>query len=137
MNPFDHPQKGPVDANFIRASLGSFQGTELLRQPSKFAARLAQAFTATDPSVDIHREEWNEMPDLGKKPYQFTDGVGTISKALGDRIWAKLCERKRNPGHIIQPSAVSCSSIRIFLSIPFDHEYNLMLPQVSNSIPRL
>lgn len=107
MNPFVHPEKGEVNAESIRTSLGNFQGTKLARQPSKFAARLAQAFTATDPSVDIRRNEWNEMDDLGKDPYLFTDGVGTISKALGDRIWAKLCERKRNPGYTIQPSAVS------------------------------
>jgi RNA-dependent RNA polymerase len=107
MNPFVHPQKGRVNAESIRSSLGNFAGTTLSKQPSKFAARLAQAFTATDPSVDIRRDEWNEMPDLGKEPYLFTDGVGTISKALGNRIWAKLCERKRNPGYTAQPSAVS------------------------------
>jgi len=114
MTPFVHPQKGHVSATSIRASLGSFEGTKLLRQPSKFAARLAQAFTATEASVGILRDEWNEMPDLGKEPYLFTDGVGTISKALGERIWAKLCEGKRNPGDTIQPSAVSDSSVQFF-----------------------
>ncbi|KIM48826.1 hypothetical protein M413DRAFT_437999 [Hebeloma cylindrosporum] len=105
MNPFDHPKMGWVNAESIRSSLGNFEGTKLSRQPSKFAARLAQAFTATDPSVDIRKNEWDIMPDLGKDPYLFTDGVGTISKALGDRIWAVLCKDKRNPGYTIQPSA--------------------------------
>ncbi|KDR73538.1 hypothetical protein GALMADRAFT_251265 [Galerina marginata CBS 339.88] len=104
MNPFIHPEKGRVDAVSIRNSLGDFAGTDLLKQPSKYAARLAQAFTATDPSVDIRKDKWEEIPDLGEEPYQFTDGVGTISRALGDRIWAKLYEKKRSPG-AMKPSA--------------------------------
>lgn len=108
VNPFYHSEKGvTVNAATIRDSLGDFKGTELLKLPSKYAARLAQAFTATDPSVDIHKNEWEEIPDLGHDPYLFTDGLGCISKALGDRIWAKLCETKRNPDRLIQPSAVS------------------------------
>jgi RNA-dependent RNA polymerase len=35
---------------------------------------MAQAFTATDPSVTILREQWEEVPDLGDKPYEHTDG---------------------------------------------------------------
>ncbi|KAF8969863.1 RNA dependent RNA polymerase-domain-containing protein [Flammula alnicola] len=77
MNPFYHPEKGRViDAGLIRDSLG-----------------------------DLRDSEWEEQPDLGDKPYEFTDGVGTISKTLGDRIWKKLCETKRNPVNAIQPSA--------------------------------
>ncbi|KAF8912009.1 RdRP-domain-containing protein [Gymnopilus junonius] len=104
MNPFDDPKKGHVDADSIRNKIGDFGGTELLRQPSKYAARLAQAFTATDQSVDIERSEWEEVPDLGEKPYLFTDGAGTISKALGDKIWNKLCIKKHDPD-ILKPSA--------------------------------
>ncbi|KAG6844915.1 hypothetical protein H0H87_002399 [Tephrocybe sp. NHM501043] len=88
MNPFHHPGKGWVNTEYIRQTLGDFKDTILLRQPSKYAARLAQAFTATDPSVEIRANEWEEVADLGSKPYLFTDGVGTISKSLGDRIWA-------------------------------------------------
>lgn len=106
MNPFKHPVRGMVDAKYIRDSLGDFSGTPLLKQPSKYAARLAQAFTATDPSIDIRREEWEDVRDLGEEPFLHTDGVGTISRALGDRIWAKLCETKRNPANLLKPSAV-------------------------------
>ncbi|KAG2020116.1 calcium ion transporter [Coprinopsis cinerea AmutBmut pab1-1] len=79
-----------VDAESIRNSVGDFKGTELLKRPSMYAARLAQAFTATDPSVKIRRGEWEDVDDLGEKPYLFTDGVGTISSALADRIWAAV-----------------------------------------------
>src|ERR1700692_4153921 len=61
--------------------LGEFAG--VIHQPSKYAARIAQAFTATDPSVRITRDQWEEVDDLGTRPYYFTDGVGTISQLLG------------------------------------------------------
>jgi RNA-dependent RNA polymerase len=104
VHPFQHPQGGLVNGTSIRASLGNF--TELLKMPSKYAARLAQAFTATDLSVDIHREAWELVEDLvcSNKSYVFTDGVGTISRDLARRIWEKLCVHRINPPP--EPSAV-------------------------------
>lgn len=99
----------------IREQIGNFKGTDLMKQPSKYAARLAQAFTATEASVSIKRDEWEEIEDIkppkfedGKpNPYLFTDGVGSISKSLGDKIWAELCSNRRDHGeNSIQPSAV-------------------------------
>ncbi|OCH86893.1 RdRP-domain-containing protein [Obba rivulosa] len=89
MNPFKHPKEGWVTAQGIRDSLGDFSG--VIKQPSKYAARMAQAFTATDPSVSITRDQWELMPELGEAPYLYTDGVGTISPELGDKIWEALC----------------------------------------------
>ena len=106
MNPFDLPGKGPITADSIRRSLGNFE-TKLLRCPSKYAARLAQAFTATDPSVEIRRNEWEQVPDLGSEPYLFTDGVGTISQQLADRIYKELTKGRRESWNSIKPSAVS------------------------------
>lgn len=113
VSPFKHPEKGYVTAESIRNSLGDFSG--VIYCPSKYAARIAQAFTATDPSVDITRDQWEEMDDLGTEPYIFTDGVGTISKELGDMIWDALCE-DRDDGYRrnVQPSAVS---VFILLSV--------------------
>ena|ERR1700685_3925224 len=86
--------------------IGEFPG--VIHQPSKYAARIAQAFTATDPSVRITRDQWEEVDDLGTKPYYFTDGVGTISQLLGDRIWETLCAARRDHGEqAIKPSAVN------------------------------
>lgn len=105
VHPFNHPQAGLVNGASIRASLGDF--TELLKMPSKYAARLAQAFTATDPSVDIHRDEWEMVEDLvcSNTSYVFTDGVGTISRDLSMRIWKRLCVNRADPPP--EPSAVS------------------------------
>ena len=114
MNPFDLPGRGRITADSIRRSLGSFEGTKLLKLPSKYAARLAQAFTATDSSINIRRHEWEEVPDIGSEPYIFTDGVGTISQQLADRIFEVLFRDMREPR--IKPSAVSKPR---FLSNPY------------------
>ncbi|KAL4244861.1 RNA-dependent RNA polymerase [Abortiporus biennis] len=103
VRPFNGPN-GFIDAHVIRSELGDF--SRLLKNPSKYAARIAQAFTATDPSVSITRDQWEEMDDMGKDPYWFTDGVGTISKQLGDMIWDALCaERDEHYRKQVQPSA--------------------------------
>ena len=86
VSPFHDPVEGFVNAEHIRASLGDF--SKLRRTPSKYAARIAQAFTATDPSVKILRDQWEEQADIG--PH--TDGVGTISPKLADMIWEEKCQ---------------------------------------------
>ena len=100
VSPFRDPIEGYVTAEHIRTSLGDF--SKLLRMPSKYAARIAQAFTATDKSVMIRHDQWEEQPDLG--PH--TDGVGTISPKLAEAIWEEKCKASRNyREHRIQPSA--------------------------------
>jgi hypothetical protein len=102
--PFHDPVEGYVTAEKIRASLGDF--SKLLRMPSKYAARIAQAFTATDPSVKIRREQWEEQDDMGPMGYLFTDGVGTISPELADMIWEAICKASRNiRENRVKPSA--------------------------------
>ncbi|PPQ67455.1 hypothetical protein CVT24_011512 [Panaeolus cyanescens] len=118
MNPFIYEDAVgrcvKVTASSIRDDLGVFKGDELgdklLKIPSKYAARLAQAFTATDASVMIRREEWTDIDDLGKEPYLFTDGCGTLSFSLARKIWAKLCEMKHRP--YIESSVPSAFQIR-------------------------
>ena len=73
VNPFYDDKGVYIDAKHIRKELGDFSGNA--NCPSKYAARLAQAFTATDPSVTIFRHQWKEIPDVGKKPYEHTDGA--------------------------------------------------------------
>jgi RNA-dependent RNA polymerase len=129
VNPFEHPFKGYarpqkkkrlVNAEYIRETIGDFKGTQLLRCPSKYAARLGQAFTATDPSVRIPREEFEEVPDIGQGDYIHTDGVGTISKSLGDEIWAKL----QRSGSKVKPSAV-CQYFVTFGNVVYFTQYQI------------
>ena len=108
VSPFRDPVEGYVTSEKIRASLGDF--SKLLRTPSKYAARIAQAFTATDPSVKIHRDQWEEQDDIHTaRPEDgtiFTDGVGTISSQLADMIWEAKCKASSHVReHRVKPSA--------------------------------
>lgn len=107
MYPFEDEEGTLITAEVIRSRLGDFSG--VIKYPSKYAARMAQAFTATDPSVKIPRSCVEEMADLGQEPYIHTDGVGTISKELGNQIWEALCKDRDEHYRktAIQPSAVS------------------------------
>lgn len=72
---------------------------------SKLTARLGQAFTSTNPSITIQRNQWAVVEDLGLKPYLHTDGAGTISECLDDEIWERLHEGCRDYGeNVIKPS---------------------------------
>ncbi|KAF7322454.1 RNA-dependent RNA polymerase [Mycena chlorophos] len=116
MSPFKDPNGTLITSESIRKSLGDFAGTPLLKSPSKYAARLAQAFTATDPSIKILRSEWEEVPDIVDPGFEdidnpparhvHTDGVGTISRKLAQRIWEALCEaRHRTTARTLTPDA--------------------------------
>lgn len=116
MSPFQHPKYGFVNSAKIRDQIGDFRGKELIKQPSKYGARLAQAFTATEASVTIKRSEWEQVEDIKPASYKegdtspnlFTDGLGSISRALGDKIWTELCAGRQDHGlKSIKPSAVS------------------------------
>jgi RNA-dependent RNA polymerase len=87
-----------VTPDYIRTSIGDFEGTKLIKWPSKYAARLALAFTATDPSVRIWKHQWIEDEDLtDPMGNHFTDGCGTISSQLGDEIWEALGKKTIKP----------------------------------------
>lgn len=87
-----------VTADSIIKSLGDFEKLDrnLIYCPARYAARLSQAFTATD-AVEVTVEEILPIEEIctadGK--YQFTDGVGTMSKELSREIYAQLKKTKR------------------------------------------
>ncbi|KAJ7102228.1 RNA-directed RNA polymerase 2 [Mycena belliarum] len=89
-----------VNAQSIIDNLGSFDGLEFdpkLRYcPARYAARISQAFTATD-STSVEVEEILQLPDISTPSgeYVFTDGVGTMSLELAEAIWVQLRSSKR------------------------------------------
>jgi len=114
--PFRDPVEGYVTAEKIRASLGDF--SKLLRTPSKYAARIAQAFNASDPSVKIQLDQWEEQDDIGPEDNLFTDGVGTISPQLADMIWETKCRASRSSRENslrVKPSAYQLGGIKMRL----------------------
>jgi hypothetical protein len=99
-----------IDAYEIRKTLGDFSG--VANQPAKYAARMAQAFTATDPSVKIRRDQWEEVPDLGQKPYLHTDGM--ILRIDGSTVDSLGRTQASAPSHSSLPmrSGSRCARMR-------------------------
>ncbi|KAJ6604339.1 RNA-directed RNA polymerase 2 [Mycena vulgaris] len=103
VRPFrDVETKKVVNAGSIIENLGSFDGLEFdpkLRYcPARYAARISQAFTATD-STSIEVDEIIYLDDISASSgkFQFTDGVGTMSLELAKAIWKELrATRRRN-----------------------------------------
>lgn len=98
-----------VDANFIRDDLGDFENVK--RQPARYGARMAQAFTATDPSIVLQPHQISSIPDV-ERLYRgetacFTDGVGKISMGLTKQVWSRLHNGMEPAG--ILPSAFQVS----------------------------
>ena len=110
MADFNHPLEGRITTNKIRNDLGDF--SKCIMIPSKYAARIAQAFSGTDPSVRIKRDQWEVVPDIGTEPHLHTDGQGTISPGLRDLIWDALLEAWPDKRKLIlKPSAVGIHSL--------------------------
>ncbi|KAF8660604.1 hypothetical protein AX16_001583 [Volvariella volvacea WC 439] len=96
MHSFKHVQLGLITPPRIRNSLVNIsENDSALRCPPKYAARLAQAFTAIECSVQIRRSQWEEVEDTGTPSHHLTNNIGTISQTLGDRIWEELRSKGR------------------------------------------
>ncbi|CAF3626328.1 unnamed protein product [Adineta steineri] len=76
----------------ILSWMGNFDNERIV---AKHAARMAQCFTSTEPSIRIPAELVKYIPDVktNDKQYCFTDGVGTISKALCQKVQKKMGRR--------------------------------------------
>ncbi|VDC02952.1 unnamed protein product [Peniophora sp. CBMAI 1063] len=99
LQPFSFMRAGAkisITAPSIIASLGTFDRPTLYC-PARYAARISQAFTATDQAtVEVEEVEYIRDVETADRKYCFTDGVGTISLELARKIWADLqATRKR------------------------------------------
>ncbi|KAJ7783448.1 RNA-directed RNA polymerase 2, partial [Mycena maculata] len=102
VRPFRDHNGAKVNTSSIIQNLGSFDGLafdpRLMYCPARYAARISQAFTATD-STSIEVEEIISIGDISAPSgnYDFTDGVGTMSLELAKGIWEELrASRRRN-----------------------------------------
>ncbi|KAI0079598.1 RdRP-domain-containing protein [Panus rudis PR-1116 ss-1] len=93
-----------VNASSIIEGLGDFRSRDpnLIRCPARYAARISQAFTATDSSLSIETDELLLIDDIERpdpenpsRSFCFTDGVGTISPDLARAIWRELRSKGR------------------------------------------
>ncbi|KAI0033371.1 RNA-directed RNA polymerase 2 [Vararia minispora EC-137] len=96
VRPFVHKDSShrtrEVSAASIIKSLGSFDDATRYC-PARYAARISQAFTATDAAVveveEVLQSKDKETVFEGTK-YCFTDGVGQLSLELAQDIWKQL-----------------------------------------------
>lgn len=64
----------------------------LIRQPSKYAARMGQVFSSTVGTVILEDVQVGEKEDIwdSEVKYCFSDGVGVMSSALAKYVAKKL-----------------------------------------------
>lgn len=97
VTPFVHARLGVMSAETIRSKLGNFDNVS--HCPARYAARISQAFSATDPSITLEAEEIIHIDDIegrwvGGQRVNFTDGIGLMSRVIAERIGAALVERQ-------------------------------------------
>ena len=98
MAPFVHNGSLLFDRELIKG-LGDFSQ---IRCPAKCAARIGQAFSETPTAITVRQGVAVEVPDIERNGRVFSDGVGTISKALLERIWAALPPGRRGKPRAFQ-----------------------------------
>lgn len=73
-----------IYAPAVIKDLGDFR---LIRSPAKCAARIGQAFSQTFSSIYIPPEAIISIPDVERNDRTFSDGVGTCSTEVLEKIW--------------------------------------------------
>ena len=80
-----------IYARSVIKDLGDFS---LIRSPAKCAARIGQAFSQTFSSVSIPQDAFFTMKDIIRNGRTFSDGVGTCSPAVLQKIWEKYSQAR-------------------------------------------
>ena len=99
MAPFLTETGEPLDARSIIRTLGDFSH---IRSPAKCAARIGQALSETVPSVDVELGVVEVVDDIERADRVFSDGVGTVSRSLIEKIWEKYAVRAKVKPTVIQ-----------------------------------
>ena len=90
VTPFRDSNGRLLNAESIRGTIGSAWPRELLRCPARYAARLSQAFTATEPSVMIESDRIKRIPDIERNGFCFSDGNAPCSRRMANAIHEAL-----------------------------------------------
>ncbi|CUS12437.1 unnamed protein product [Tuber aestivum] len=85
MAPF-HLDGETLNPQIVTSRLGDFSS---ITCPGRYAARVGQAFSDTYGSIDVRADHEVEIPDVERNGRTFSDGVGTISQQLLDRVWGE------------------------------------------------
>ncbi|KAL3419120.1 RNA-dependent RNA polymerase [Phlyctema vagabunda] len=87
-----------VDARSVIQELGDFS---MIRSPAKCAARIGQAFSDTSHAIHCPDSALRITLDVERNGRVFSDGVGTMSYSLMNKIWETL-----KPGRLLQPTCI-------------------------------
>ncbi|EPQ61109.1 RdRP-domain-containing protein [Gloeophyllum trabeum ATCC 11539] len=78
-----------MNAESIRTRLGDF--SRIAYKPARLAARWAQAFSTSDPSVTLDDSQIRQIDDkIAQDGTCFTDGCGTISTESLREVWTHM-----------------------------------------------
>lgn len=80
-----------MHARAVIQDLGDFR---LIRSPAKCAARIGQAFSQTFSSISLPEEAFILTQDIERNGRNFSDGVGTCSYAVLQKIWSAYAQSK-------------------------------------------
>lgn len=83
-------------ARGVIRDLGDFSA---IRSPAKCAARIGQAFSQAFSSVDLPKDAFTGLPEVERYDASgihrvFSDGVGTCSQLVLEKIWAAYAQTK-------------------------------------------
>lgn len=87
------------ELRFARAVIKDLGDFSAIRSPAKCAARIGQAFSQAFSSVNIPGECFRALPDVERLDSNgirrvFSDGVGTCSKSILEKIWAAYAQSR-------------------------------------------
>jgi RNA-dependent RNA polymerase len=86
--------------------------TPLAREPARLAARWAQAFSATDPSITLQETQIERIEDrISADGSVFTDGCGKISPEMSRTVWGRL--RRQRARYSKSKAVPSCFQFRL------------------------
>ena len=80
-------------ARAVVKDLGDFSN---IRNPAKCAARIGQAFSQTLSAIKVSPSAFIQIPDIERNGRTFSDGVGTCSEVIMDKIWDGYQEARRS-----------------------------------------
>ena len=80
-----------IYAPAVIKDLGDFS---MIRSPARCAARIGQAFSQTFSSIQIPSEALMKMPDIERNGRTFSDGVGTCSTEVLEKIWREYSQAR-------------------------------------------
>ncbi|GLJ11722.1 hypothetical protein SUGI_0175400 [Cryptomeria japonica] len=82
-----------VSAHSIRRWMGNFSS---VKNVAKCARRLGQSFSSSTETLHVSDFEIDHIPDICRKQYIFSDGIGKISLSLAEKVAAK-CKCDNTP----------------------------------------